>query len=85
MTKVVLEFFKIGMLLKQISHINLVSIPKGKFQSFARYFRQIAYFIVLYRCISKLIYKRLRLIFADLVNVNQCEPMCLRCIMKTDL
>ena len=68
----VLEFFKRGKLIKQVGHINLLLMPNIQSPKEAGDFRPIACCTVLYKCIPKMIWSRLREVLSFLVDGNQC-------------
>ncbi|KAM3219264.1 hypothetical protein P3L10_023795 [Capsicum annuum] len=70
-TKAVLEFFHNGKLLTQINSTSIALVPKVDRLKTASQFRPISCCHVIYKCISKIIYKRLRDAVNYLVAGNQ--------------
>ncbi|KAJ0705772.1 putative RNA-directed DNA polymerase [Helianthus annuus] len=70
-TAAVIEFFENGKLLKELNATVLSLILKVKAPKAVNEFRPIAYCNVLYKCISKVICKRLKGCLGNLVSCNQ--------------
>lgn len=69
--KAIQEFFLTGKLLKAWNVAAVTLIPKVACPSHPGDFRPISWCHVLYKCISKLIYSRIRLVLGDIINQAQ--------------
>ena len=71
MVQAIQEFFHAGKLIKAWNISTVTLIPKIACPSHPRDFRPISCGYVLYICISKLIYSRLKLVLGSLINPAQ--------------
>ncbi|KAL2933430.1 hypothetical protein RDABS01_016549 [Bienertia sinuspersici] len=71
MTKAVLDFFKTGKLLGEVNDTFISLIPKISCRANVTEFRPISCCNTLYKCITKMVCYRLRVVFPDLISSNQ--------------
>lgn len=69
--RAVLDFFRTGKLLKEINTTVLALIPKFKCPRNVAEFRPIAFCNVIYKCITKMLYVRLKKVLSELIADNQ--------------
>nr|XP_016433942.1 PREDICTED: uncharacterized protein LOC107760411 [Nicotiana tabacum] len=69
--EVVLEFFHNGKMIRQINATNIALIPKSDHPKSASQYRPIACCNVLYKCISKILCRRLKEAMSHIVTDNQ--------------
>ncbi|XP_056687291.1 uncharacterized protein [Spinacia oleracea] len=67
----ILDMLQQGKLLKELNHIVITLIPKTKCPNNVSDFRPISCFNTLYKCVTKILYGRLRQILPDLIMENQ--------------
>lgn len=67
----VLDFFKTGRMLQQVNTTILTLIPKNKSPKHVSEFRPIACCCVVYKCISKLLCTRLKMVLSSIINEAQ--------------
>lgn len=65
------EFFVIGNLLKELNHTVIVLIPKVKSPTQVNDYRPISLCNVLFKCITKILYNRMKDCLHELVSENQ--------------
>lgn len=70
-TNVILNFFTTGKLLTEINSTILTLIPKVSYRSSVVEFRPIAYCNVIFKCITKVLCNRLRMVLPDTIVENQ--------------
>ncbi|XP_021866715.1 uncharacterized protein [Spinacia oleracea] len=70
-TKAVLDFFKTGKLLKEINSTTITLIPKTKCPSNVTEFRPISCCNVIYKCITKILCERMKVVLPELIAENQ--------------
>ncbi|KAL2895905.1 hypothetical protein RDABS01_000903 [Bienertia sinuspersici] len=70
-TEAILQFFDNGKLLKQLNATTLTLIPKVTHPRYVTDYRPIACCNILYKCITKMISSRLKLILPDIINPVQ--------------
>ncbi|KAJ0615163.1 putative RNA-directed DNA polymerase [Helianthus annuus] len=70
-TNAVRDFFIHGKLLRELNHTLIVLLPKSSSPSIVTDYRPIACCNVLYKCISKIIADRIKVVLDDIVSINQ--------------
>ncbi|XP_022014769.1 uncharacterized protein LOC110914278 [Helianthus annuus] len=70
-TCAILDFFETGKLLQELNHTTIVLIPKVPTPATVVDYRPIACCNVLYKCISKIVADRIKIVLNDIVSINQ--------------
>ena len=71
LTEAVSEFFRNGKLLKEVSNTLISLIPKVQNPSSLRDYRPISCANVIYKCITKILARRIKMVLPDLVGREQ--------------
>ena len=81
----VLDFFSTGKLLKAINVASLTLIPKMKSPTHVSDFRPISCCSVIYKCITKLLCEKIKLVLPGLISQNQGAFVAQRSILHNVL
>lgn len=64
---------------------SLTMVPKVKSPTYVIYFRLMSYYSVLYKCITKLLCEKLKLVLPGLISPIQCAFVAYRSILHNIL